>query len=238
MKNIIAIDPSISSCGVCYNGAFFSIKTTSEDSRYKRIHKIVTELNDFMSKNVIHFAAIEQYALYMRNTSTLTGLAELGGVLKYELYKKGINPFVIPAKRWKAMLFNQSSAKKNLILKEVYKKYGKDCKNSDEADAFSIYKCMELIIDYLESPEKINYKYHEKIMHTIVWDIIRKTKVLDEVKIKDSKDRPKTEYYFKNKKVSSFKGLVRYMKEKEVYKIVYDQFCKMYKVGGCNDSEK
>jgi len=229
MNNILAIDPSISSAGICYNGEVEVAKTKPSQHRFERIDEVVCHIDVFLDTQPIDYVVMEQYAFNMRNTSTLTDLAELGGCIKMKLYKRNIEPFIVSAKRWKAMVFNNASIQKDMTLKEVYKRFGRDCKNSDEADAFGIYKFLDIVINYLKNPE-MKFKYHENVMHIILFDLIRRSGILDVIKVPNRKNKIVREYYYKGKKVSSFKGVTRYIKREDSFKTALTQFNSMYKI--------
>jgi len=228
MINILAIDPSISSTGLCFNGDFSSVKTKPEEHRFHRVDQVISAIERIINDNKVDYVAIEQYAFNSRDTSSLTGLAELGGCIKYTLFKRNINPIIVSATRWKAMLFNECHAEKNLILKEVYKRFNKDCKNSDEADAFSIYKFVDLVLGYLSKPDTLKLLYHETIVQSMAFDLVKIAGMLDAIKVSDK--RGVTDYYYKNKKVSSFKGLLRQEKQEKIYSAALKQFVDTFKI--------
>lgn len=141
---IIGLDPSISSFGISVlnsNGRLIStsIITTSPDefkTRMERLDYIISELNKVFKLYSNKFVVIEHYAF--GKFSSAYSLAELGGVLRYKLYKEDI-PFIeIAPTTLKKYFTGRGDAKKEDIKAWIYKRYQYEFmdKTNDEADAF------------------------------------------------------------------------------------------------------
>ena len=227
MTKILAIDPSISSTGLCLNGKSETIKTKASSHTFKRIDKVLDRVDEIICNEDLDYVAMEQYSFNSPNTSSLTVLAELGGNIKMLLYKNNIEPIVVPATRWKKMVFNSPFIKKNMILFEMLKRYKMEFNNDDEADAFGIYKFVDCVIEHFKS-HNFKYSYQEESMKTISFDMACKTDMVE--KIRDKKK--KVVYYYNGKKVASFGALSKAAGVKELYAIAFKKFNELYKIKG------
>ena len=90
---------------------------------------------------------IEDYAFGRRDTLTL--LAELGGIVRYMLWKKtGHWPFSIPISSLKKFATGSGSAKKEDIKLALYKKHRLEFKTNDEADALVLAQVGALMLGF------------------------------------------------------------------------------------------
>jgi len=216
MINILSIDQSISSTAICVNGDIKTIKTSSSLHTFQRIKVIIDKIKEIIDSNKINCVSMEQYAFNMKNTSSLSVLMELGGNLKMLFYENGLEPIIISPKRWKKMILGNSSIDKNLILLEIYKRFGIECKNDDEADAYAMYLFVGYILEYFNG-KKFSNKHHQDVFYKLVFELIEKDGYLKEE--------------FKDKRIASFAGLKKHMDEKEILKkakdIFYEKFVKL-----------
>jgi len=96
--------------------------------------------------------AIEDYAYGKVFRQAQKG--ELHGIVKWELTNHGtFDPErvvqVSPSTLKKFVSPGKGKVEKSMILKEVYKKWGWDAPNDDEADAFVLAKMMQRYTEYL-----------------------------------------------------------------------------------------
>jgi Holliday junction resolvasome RuvABC endonuclease subunit len=108
---------------------------TSEE-RVEHITKVVRKLVKAFDPDIV---GIEQYA-FSRHSSSVTGLAELGGVIKNWLYRRGV-PFVVvesPSLKKFATGYGRTSKDKHEMIEAAWGFGFSDCpeKNHDLADAF------------------------------------------------------------------------------------------------------
>lgn len=77
-------------------------------------------------------------------------LAELGGIVRETLWCRyhgtGTKVFVVAPSTLKKWATGSGSAKKDQVLKAVYKRWGFDADTSDEADAYALAKLGEAIV--------------------------------------------------------------------------------------------
>jgi hypothetical protein len=158
----ISLDPSLRSLGIftCEDGVWFS-----EAIQRKEENRI-----DVLGRFCLKFARIsaegwdlmiiEQYAFMAREkfvdrsgqvrggSSSLTGLAEVGGLLRGLFNARKVPIIEVPIGTWK--MVTGISMKKGRAdyesdyLNEVTKKFGARFKTTDEADAFLLYQCVKI----------------------------------------------------------------------------------------------
>ena len=111
-------------------------------SRVERLHSIMTNLESRYpgGKNVK--VAIEGYAHASRGEREMTG--ELHGAVKLSLYRHGFNFVVIQPTTLKSYVTGSGIADKNVMLKEILKKWGFDTDNDNIGDAYALMQfCRE-----------------------------------------------------------------------------------------------
>ena len=143
---IIGLDLSLTSTGVCVYSitedsvVTESIKTSNKNSymqRYKIILDRITEIDHFMVPAAIYF--IEGYSFgSFGKSSSMSNLIELGGIIKYDLNNRERFYIDVPPTILKKFVTGKGNAKKEDIKLALYKKYHKEFKNSDEADAYAL----------------------------------------------------------------------------------------------------
>lgn len=79
---------------------------------------------------------IEGYAF--GNAHTLATLVELGTVVRYDLMKKRMTYSEIAPTKLKKFVCGSGAAKKELMLKAVYQRWGFDTDDNNTADAFAL----------------------------------------------------------------------------------------------------
>ena len=151
---IIGLDLSLTSTGVAVYDEDTDcittdvIKTCNKHTDTERYYTILHRIsNYFISKNVFF---IEGYSFgSFSKSSSMSKLIELGGIIKYDLWLKGVPYIKVPPTTLKKFITGKGNAKKEDIKLAVYKKYGREFKTSDEADAFSL---VVLGIKYCKTP--------------------------------------------------------------------------------------
>ena len=106
----------------------------------KRIKKIVEEIEDTIieTKCKINIAVIENLAFGVRNATSLTQLAALNYFVRDMLCECEI-PFVLVAPTsLKKYATGNGVAKKDVMLIEVYKRWGVSILNDNECDAYAL----------------------------------------------------------------------------------------------------
>jgi Holliday junction resolvasome RuvABC endonuclease subunit len=158
MSKIMSIDQSLTGTGVSF-GAWNSIgekvapygyqiiKTKPGTSDTVRIKFIKDKLLSLADQYGINLVLLEDYAYGAKNRAQQSG--EIGGVIKnafHELVPE-VPVIIMPIGTHKLFTTGLGNAKKDLMLKEVYKKYGVDTNNDNIADSISI---LMTFIGYIE----------------------------------------------------------------------------------------
>ena len=143
---IIGLDLSLTSTGVSVYSISEntiiteSIKTSNKNSymqRYRIILDRITEIDHFIVPAAIYF--IEGYSFgSFGKSSSMSNLIELGGIIKYDLTNRERFYIDVPPTVLKKFVTGKGNAKKEDIKLALYKKYHKEFKNSDEADAYAL----------------------------------------------------------------------------------------------------
>lgn len=71
-------------------------------------------------------------------TQNLVPLIEVGTVLRYRLFLEGYKYIEVPPTSLKKFVTGKGNVKKEMMLKEVYKRWNIDCDTNDEADAVGL----------------------------------------------------------------------------------------------------
>lgn len=141
---IIGLDISLTSTGISVispSGKFVGseVVTTDRDgynSRMDRINYIIEKIYSVLNSYKNKYVVIEHYA-FGKYDSAYT-LAELGGAIRYTLYKDGIEFLEVVPTVLKKFFTGSGNAKKEDIKAWIYKRYNVEFmdKTNDEADAF------------------------------------------------------------------------------------------------------
>jgi len=118
----------------------FGTKKQDYKHAWDRIESIVNNVNDFLSKTNTKYVLIEDYVISPRNSKTTIQLVELGAAVRYALYKDGIAFITVTPPVLKKYATGSGNAKKNIVIKELYKNHKIDVDDDNVADA--IYLAM------------------------------------------------------------------------------------------------
>jgi len=156
MQNILSLDLSLSNTGyaifssnICVESGNIKVKIKSTKCNVcctERLYEIKDRISQLIEKyDGFKFCIIEGYS-YTKNSQALSGLYELGGVIKNLLYENNIQVIIIPPMTAKKFLDNKQAYKdgkesgmsnKEITYKLICNKMGKwDFKSDDEADAY------------------------------------------------------------------------------------------------------
>ena len=148
-KLYLGIDQSLTCTSVCWleNQEIKIERIKPLYMGVSRIAEIYAEFDAMLQANPnIAGAAIEGYAFAAKGA--VFNLGELGGVLRLALYNRGIPSIEVPPTFLKKYITGKGNAQKNLLIKEVYKKYEADIDDDNDCDAFSLAL---VALDYFET---------------------------------------------------------------------------------------
>jgi len=130
---IVGIDASLTGTGVAIlNG---SLRTERIESKLTGPARLI-EIRDRVREIVAgaDLVAIEEYAFAMANQAHQMG--ELGGVLRVMLTEAGVRWIEVAPAQVKKFATGRGNAKKEEMAVAIYKRWGREYKSNDEADAF------------------------------------------------------------------------------------------------------
>jgi crossover junction endodeoxyribonuclease RuvC len=82
--------------------------------------------------------AIEGYSFGSKNGRELAG--GLGELIRWTLWDGGYQQFTVPPTTLKSYVCSRGGAPKELMLREVYRKWGYEATDNNDADAFALAK--------------------------------------------------------------------------------------------------
>lgn len=107
---------------------------------------------------------IEDYA-YAAKSSSDTKLKELGGIVKFAIWRKtGLYPITLAPKQLQKWATGKGSGKKNVVLKWVFKRFDKDFECDDEADS---YVCADFGLHLIGMGRDVLTKYEEEVIKAV-----------------------------------------------------------------------
>lgn len=142
------------------------IKVKSRGS--ERLHDIQNEIRAIIEKRSIKLVCIENYSFGSRNNREIMG--ELGGVIRLLLYRKNID-FLTPTpgqvKKFATGSGNGDETTKEKVMMNVFKIWGFEAKDNNEADAYTLARIALAIV---QKNEIVDYKLlkHQKEVVNVV----------------------------------------------------------------------
>jgi len=137
---LLSLDQSLNNTGFC---VFDDMKLLQKGviqpkiMGVERLNMIRQEVNSLIDKYSIDLIGIEGYS-FGSNGMAVFNIGELGGVLRLLFYDRLIKYIVVPPTTVKKFLTGKGNSKKDLMLKEVYKRYDFNEDNDNIADAYVI----------------------------------------------------------------------------------------------------
>ena len=133
---VIGIDPSLTATGICVTDetkkVILSEEINTRAGDQARIPLILGKLSEIYKKYDVSFVAIEGFAFSAQGRSVFD-LGELSGCIKYMLK---VPMVVIPPTVVKKFATGKGNCHKDLILLEVFKRFGENFDTSNKADAY------------------------------------------------------------------------------------------------------
>lgn len=106
--------------------------------RQARLRHIRQAVLEFVNDVGPQLVAVEGYSFGSKAGRELAG--ELGGAVRLALWEDAV-PFIdVPPTTLKKFVTGKGNCEKNLILREVFRKWGYAAEGDDEADAFALAK--------------------------------------------------------------------------------------------------
>ena len=135
----------------------------------KRIQKIVEEINILVEKYDPNIAVIENLAFGVRNATALTQLSGLNYFTRALLAGKEI-PFILVAPTsLKKFITLSGASKKDVILMEVYKRWGVTILDDNCADAYGL---SQIGLTLMEANSKSIVKVQQEVINLLKKQLI------------------------------------------------------------------
>jgi len=109
---------------------------TSKLKGFDRWADMASQMMSLLDKYCPDMVVIEGYGF--ANKHTLVTLVEVGTVLRYFLWQCDVPYVEIPPTSLKKFVTGKGNCKKELIIKEIYKRWRHDISSNDEADAIGL----------------------------------------------------------------------------------------------------
>jgi Holliday junction resolvasome RuvABC endonuclease subunit len=115
----------------------------------ERLVAIDAWFRSVLSTHIVDFetsilgVCMEGYSMGAKNGREQAG--ELGAVVKVALHDTGLSPTIVPPTSLKKFTTGKGNAAKNEMLLGVYKKWGFEFSDDNEADAFALSRLAEAI---------------------------------------------------------------------------------------------
>lgn len=146
---ILGLDISIRSTGYCilkgdnFNSGVISPELIDDFRRKREVAgRINNEIIERLPSTTVVF--IEGYSFGSQHRGQ--SIAELTGIIKHYLNQSLLKTYIVPPTVLKKFMTGKGNSDKNIMLLKIYKKYGKEFTNDDEADAFALAKLGEELI--------------------------------------------------------------------------------------------
>jgi len=158
---IIGIDLSLNGTGIACNkdqgipglvqdGYLFREIVPKSKERIPRwiiIRQAIRDICKTWQHNSSLLVLIEGYSFGARGRAVVS-LAEIGGIIRMDLNDQGVKFIEIPPTALKKFVTGKGNSNKDIILKEVYRRWDMNLDSHNLADAFGLVKLGEAILGY------------------------------------------------------------------------------------------
>ena len=127
------------------------IGTSSEMIDVARAHKLTAAVLELVKVREIDLVAVEGYSFALKGNA-VTRLAELGGILRYRLWRREIAVKVIPPTEWRKVVCGRGNLPKDLCRLEISKRYGVEHKDMNAIEAWAVGQCALMLATGLVKP--------------------------------------------------------------------------------------
>lgn len=114
----------------------YGVVTTKKEKGMARVQYILDQIMSIIHRYDPKLIVIEGYGF--ANKHSLVTLVEIGTILRYYLYQEGLLWLEVTPNSLKKFVTGKGSGKKEVIIKEVYRRFGFDTDNNDIADAVGL----------------------------------------------------------------------------------------------------
>lgn len=175
----LGIDASLTGTGLALINDEYKIektlKLTVPHKDIERLFHLENLLLPFIEDSAkIKLVCIEGPS-YQSKDHTLFQLGEWAGIIKLNLFKKGIDVIIAAPSQLKKYISGkfESTSKKELVILDIYKYYGEEIRDNDIADAYVV--------------SRLARDYYKRFIENIQDDTLKKSQIEVLKKIRDSK---------------------------------------------------
>jgi crossover junction endodeoxyribonuclease RuvC len=169
MAVVVGLDLSLTSTGyvaLAECGGVISTQAIKTDGRIglSRLDDLTVQILSEINSDNPSLIVIEGYAFGVGKGSSLADLAELGGIIKHDLYTTGYRMIVVPPARLKKFVTGKGNAKKDQMRLEVYKRWGFEHESNDVIDAYGLAQLGLAVLGHTENLTKEQLKVIQEIV--------------------------------------------------------------------------
>jgi Holliday junction resolvasome RuvABC endonuclease subunit len=144
-KPVAGLDLSLRSAGISiitapFTANYFTVgyslsKNATNRDQIERVIHIANKIMGYLKEYAVSAVGIENYAF---GGNKLNMQADLGGVIKTQVYLFGLIPILLPATRVRKYLLGKTTSNKKIVRDRLVKLGYANPKNLDESDALAV----------------------------------------------------------------------------------------------------
>jgi len=168
---VVGLDMSLTATGFCMkSGAVLNIDTvkTTPKSAPDDLARLRFIANEVMSRIPldVKMVCIEDYFTPSNRAQigAAIKLVSLGTVMRMALYEAGLPFYVVAPSQMKKFATGKGVGQKNIVVREVYKRWGVDAKDDNQADACILAHIAEAIVLGFEDLPKYQNEVVKKVV--------------------------------------------------------------------------
>lgn len=150
---VLGLDPSLTGTGLSVvdndNLLFSECYKPKNKKGPQRLIEICHKISEVIDAYQPELICLEGYSFGSRGRA-LFQIGELGGLIRVMLHKTGIKWLEITPSQVKKFATGMGNCGKDIILQQVYRRWGMEFKTSDEADAFVLAKIGTILLGHKE----------------------------------------------------------------------------------------
>lgn len=144
---LAGLDLSLTSTGLVIVDARRSVVVLEERVRprskgMERLEEVAQAVCGLLEEHGVQDVAIEGYAMG-KTTSHAHAQGELGGAVRLQLWRDGVPYIDVPPSVLKKVTTGKGNAPKDVMLREVFRRWGYVTDSNDLADAYALAKALE-----------------------------------------------------------------------------------------------
>jgi crossover junction endodeoxyribonuclease RuvC len=147
--NILGLDLSLTGTGWCVN-TDLELKVGTVDTKkidgFPRLHKILHEILGLVVEREIECVVMEDFSFASKGR----GIFQIGGlgyIVRYFLWNNGMPFYLVAPSQLKKFATGKGNSDKSIIIKEIYRKWGADINDDNQADAYVLSRIGHGVFD-------------------------------------------------------------------------------------------